>query len=62
VSAIHSGPSGGVRVGVWKAARAVVSQLTSPDGGVAGGRVAGGVGHDEAAGDGVQGDGEAATR
>jgi hypothetical protein len=44
------------------AARAVASQLTSPDGGVAGGGVADGVGHDEAAGDRVQGDGEAAAR
>jgi hypothetical protein len=48
------GTQGGVRVGVWKAARAVASQPTSPDGGVAGG-----VGHDEAAGVEVQGDGEA---
>jgi hypothetical protein len=47
VSAIHSGPSGGVRVGVWKAASAVASQPTSPDGGVVGG-----VGHEEAAADG----------
>jgi hypothetical protein len=50
---------------IWSlegAARAVASQLTSPDGGVAGGGVAGDVGHDEAAGDGVQGDGEAAAR
>jgi hypothetical protein len=53
VSAIHSGPIGGVRVGVWKAARAAVSQPTSPDGGADVG-----VGHDEAAGD-VQGDEEA---
>jgi hypothetical protein len=36
VSAIHLGPIGGVRVGVWKAARAVVSQPTSPDSGAAG--------------------------
>jgi hypothetical protein len=54
VSAIHSGPIGGVKVGVWKAARAAASQPTSPDGGVAGGVV-----HDEAAGVEVQGDGEA---
>jgi hypothetical protein len=54
VFAIHSGPIGGVRVGVWKAARAAASQPTSPDGGVAGV-----VGHDEAAGVEVQGDGEA---
>jgi hypothetical protein len=54
VSAIHSGPIGGVRVGVWKVARAAASQPISPDGGVAGG-----VGHDEAADVEVQGDGEA---
>jgi hypothetical protein len=54
VSAIHSGPIGGVRVGVWKAARAAASQPTSPDGGAGGG-----VGHDEAASVEVQGDGEA---
>jgi hypothetical protein len=55
VSAIHSGPIDGVRAGVWKAAaRAAASQLTGPDGGAAGG-----VGHDEAAGVEVQGDGEA---
>ena len=42
MSAIHSGPIGGVRVGVWKAARAAASQPISPDGGVAGD-----VGHDE---------------
>jgi hypothetical protein len=54
VSAIHSGPIGGVRVGVWKAARAAASQPTSPNGGPADG-----VGHDEAAGIEVQGDGEA---
>ena len=55
MSAIHSGPIGGVRVGVGKAAaRAAASQLTGPDGGAAGG-----VGHDEAAGVEVQGDGEA---
>jgi hypothetical protein len=53
VSAIHSGPIGGVRVGVWKAARAAASQPTSPDGGADDG-----VGHDEAAGE-VQGDEEA---
>jgi hypothetical protein len=53
VSAIHSGPIGEVRVGVWKAARAAASQPTSPDGGAADG-----VGHDEAAGE-VQGAGEA---
>jgi hypothetical protein len=53
VSTIHSGPIDGVRVGVWKAARAAASQPTSPDGGAAGG-----VGHDEATGK-VQGDGEA---
>jgi hypothetical protein len=41
-------------VGVWKAARAAASQPTSPDGGVAGD-----MGHDEAAGVEVQGDGEA---
>jgi hypothetical protein len=39
---------------VWKTARAVVSQPASPDGGAASG-----VGHDEAAGIEVQGDGEA---
>jgi hypothetical protein len=54
VSAIHSGPIGGVRVGVWKAARAAASQPTSPDGGAAGGGD-----HDEAAGPEVQGDREA---
>jgi hypothetical protein len=54
VSAIHSGPIGGVRVGVWKAARAAASQPTSPDGGAPGG-----VGHDEEAGVEAQGDGEA---
>jgi hypothetical protein len=41
-------------VRVWKAARAVASQPTSPHG-----EVADGVGHDEAAGDEVQGDEEA---
>jgi hypothetical protein len=54
VSAIHSGPIDRVRVGVWKAARAVASQPTSPDGGAVGG-----VGHEEAAGAEVQGDREA---
>jgi hypothetical protein len=54
VSAIHSGPIGGVRVGVWKAARAAASQPISSDGGVAGD-----VGHDETAGVEGQGDGEA---
>jgi hypothetical protein len=55
VSAIHSGPIGGVRVGVWKAAaRAAASQPIGPDDGAAGD-----VGHSEAAGVEVQGDGEA---
>jgi hypothetical protein len=54
VSAIHSGPIDGVRVGVWKAAKAAASQPTSPDDGADGG-----VGHDEAVGVEVQGDGEA---
>jgi hypothetical protein len=54
VSVIHSRPIGGVRVGVWKVARAAASQPTSPDDGAADG-----VGDDEAAGVEVQGDGEA---
>jgi hypothetical protein len=54
VSAIHSGPIGRVRVGVWKAARAAASQPTTPDGGADGG-----VGHNKAASIEVQGDEEA---